>query len=283
MRLNKPNLKRRERPERVSLRKRGATAASALARGFAKAIGELFALAREMILIPAQAFLALAGLVGGWVLALWRVIWPLLKAAVRAGRRALEVAEREVTPGRAAVAVAVAASAALAIAQFSDYRGISIDSSAYAGVQSVVPAPRVELASTGSAQAWLGLPLAIAAAAIAIAALRRRPHLGRLLIVIGVILIAVSLLVVLPQGVDEGSASVLYADAHAELLGGFWAQLAAAVALIVCGPLISRHLIAGKARPAREMTPIRFPRVRKPLQRIGALRRRRGGVQGAGT
>ena len=65
-------------------------------------------------------------------------------AALRGLRTALRFAERVVTPERAVAFVVIAAAIILAASQFVDYRGVEIGAPAYAGVESVAPAPQTD-------------------------------------------------------------------------------------------------------------------------------------------
>ena len=73
--------------------------------------------------------------------------------------------------------------------------------------------------------------------------------------------IAVSLLVDLPSGLDEGSASLRFAGAHATLEDGFYAELAASGVLLYCGLLLALRPRAAR-RGARARRP--RPRPRRP-------------------
>ncbi|CAN5628320.1 hypothetical protein BH10ACT11_BH10ACT11_20830 [soil metagenome] len=229
---------------------------------------DIYAISREMLRIPIGAFFAVAEFAGAWVLKAWLVIWPLLKAAWRVGARVLGFLERELTPARGVALVAIAAAVALGASQFSDYRGVDIGSDAYAGVSNIAPAPQVELASAGSAHAWLGLPLALIAIGLVVLAFRRRAGLARLLAPLGLVVVAISLLVDLPKGLDEGDASMIYDQVHARLLSGFWTQLSAGVVLVVVGPILAAYLQGG--RRTRETAG--KPGGASMLSKLGSLR-----------
>ncbi len=243
MRMNKP-LERVKKlaPKRVP---RG------LPTGLRRTLFELWALLREMVRIPAQLFMRLAELAGGIVLAGWLVVWPLLVRFWRAAGVARIIAQNIITPARAALVVAAAASIGLVASQFADYSSISISTDSYAGVEAVAAAPQVESSSAGSAHLWIGIPLGVLALAV-VAASVRRWQAARLLPSIGIAVVAVSLLVDRPKGLDEGTAAIAYEGVQASLLGGFWAQLVCGVVLIVSAPLITRHMRAyrsGERRP----------------------------------
>ena len=182
-----------------------------------------------MLRIPVGLYMRAAEAAGRATLSAWRFVWPLLQALWRLLVDLFRLAEREVTPLRAALVVAAATAVALALSQFADYRTIAIGTADYAGVDTVAPAPEVDEASAGSAHAWVGLPLALAAIAAVAACAAGYRRAAWWLAPIGLITIAVSLIVDAPKGLDEGSAAIAYEGASASLLGGFWVQLACGV------------------------------------------------------
>lgn len=225
-----------------------------LVRGIVGVIAEALRIVREMLVIPAQLWVAIAEPAGAAVYAVWRrVVVPVAVAVSSLVRIALRWAQVHVTPARAALIVAVGAAAALAASQFVDYRGVSVGTPAYEGVETVAPAPEVDRGRelTGSAHAWVMLPLATAALVVIVLAVRGRWRLARLLIPLGVIVIAIAIVVDVPQGLDEGSAATAYEGAEAVLLEGFWAQLAAGAVLIVSGPLLAAWLRPERAAEAK--------------------------------
>jgi hypothetical protein len=256
MRLRKPGSKPSERANRGG------------SKGVSETVGktgtELLAIAREMLRIPAGLFMQVAEVAGAATLAAWRLVWPILRLVWHQIVRLFRVAEREVTPLRAALAVAAVAAIALAGAQVADYRSISTGTGDYAGFESVAPPPDVagETKSTGSAHAWLGIPLALAALIVVVACARGR-RVAWMLAPIGLAVIAISLIVDVPKGLDEGDAAVAYQGAEASLLGGFWVQIACGVLLVALAPLISRLLApgegAGTARAGRRLPWTRMP------------------------
>jgi hypothetical protein len=168
------------------------------------------------------------------------------------------VAEREVTPMRAALAVAATVALALALSQFADYRAIAIGTPEYIGVDQVASAPEVEESSGGSAHAWVGLPLALATlAVVAACAAGRRAALW--LVPIGMIVVAVSVFIDAPKGLDEGTTAVAYEGAKATLLGGFWVQLACGALLVALGPLINNLFPPGESAEERRRGWARMP------------------------
>lgn len=219
-----------------------------LGSGASTVLTEVLKVGREMLVIPAQLWIAAAEVVGSVVLAGWRRgLRPGLVAVLAASRAALRFGERHVTPGRAVTAVALAALAALAISQWLDYRAVSVGTDAYSGdIQVVAPAPEIETAVTGDAHGWVMVPLAAVGLAAVGFGLIRRPRAAHLLIVVGVAAIAISLIVDAPKGLDEGEAAIAYEGAKASLLEGFWLQIVAGGVLIACGLMLPAYL-----RPAR--------------------------------
>jgi hypothetical protein len=252
---------------------------SPLIRVFGTVLREGLGIVREMLAIPLQMWLAIAEPLGAAVLFVWeRLVLPVAVMVTELARRALEWAEDEVTPARAAVAVALGATAALAASQFFDYREVTAGTPAYSGVEAVAPAPPVSSDPTGAAHAWVMLPIAALALAVIVLATRGRWQLSRLLIPLGLIVIGVAILVDVPAGLDEGSAATEYQGAEASLLEGFWAQVAAGATLIVCGPLLASHLrpralgrrLTASTAAGRRRFAIRWPRRRKGEAALGS-------------
>ncbi len=221
-----------------------------------------------------------------------RPLWVVLR---RLAAAAFRLAERHVTPARAVAAVGLVAAGALAASQWLDYHSVSVGIDAYAGeVGAVAPAPEVESEIAGNAHAWVMVPIAAAALVVVAVALAGRRQVAVLLVPIGVAVIAISLIVDAPKGLDEGAATLTYEGASASLLEGFWVQIAAAVVLIACGFLLPRYLRPASARAieaARPTGPTLFEQlgaaVRKRTRERPATGRRRPRpkrkVQGAGT
>jgi hypothetical protein len=112
----------------------------------------------------------------------------------------------------------------------------------------------VDVKQAGEAHAYLLIPVAAVAAMLAVLALAtRRWQLGRLVALAGLIGIAIVLLIDLPKGLDEGSAGIGYAGAHAALRDGFYAELAASAVLVVCGLLLSINLRRARRPASRRM------------------------------
>jgi len=202
----------------------------------------------EVFVLVTGAWMAAAEIAGRLVLAAWLRARPLAIAGGRAAVAGVRLAQRRVRPAHGTLAVAAAAVAVLVVSQFVDYRGISVGTGEYAGVEQVAPAPEVSRDQTGDAHAWLVLPIAAAALiALAIAALGRR-RAAWLLIPAGAAVLAIGFFVDMPKGLDEGSSAIAYEGVKATLLEGFWAQLFAAGTLIVCGILLPVQLAALRDR-----------------------------------
>ena len=181
---------------------------------------------------------------------------------------------RLVSPARATVVVALAAVAALAASQLVDYRTVQIGAARYGRVAGVAAAPETAARTPRSAHGeWV---LVIDGAAVMIllaAALLRRPALTRLLVPLGAAVIAIALAVDRPDGLKTGRAGVAYQDAHAVLLGGFGAEIAAAGALALAGlalPLHARRETGRRrARPPRPTSAERRPTPSLESRRAG--------------
>jgi hypothetical protein len=171
------------------------------------------------------------------------------------------VLERTVTPLRTAAFVGAAAAVLLGVSQFFDYSGVTVDTEAYAGeVGTVAPAPVTGTESAGSAHLWVLLPIAICALALVIATYRGRPRLAGGVAICGLVGVAVSLAIDLPQGLNTGRPGLAFSGSDAVFLGGFWAQLSASVVLMLCGGLLalySRSAMTGttRQRPGKSRKP----------------------------
>jgi hypothetical protein len=212
----------------------------------------------------------------------WAWLWPRLRPllaflfhALAAGERlvrrslvllvrAAAAASRTVTPSRAAAFVLIAAGALLVASQFVDYRGVEIGQPGYAGLPDVAKAPTVDVRTAGAAHAYLLVPVGLAAMLLGVLAMRREARrLGLLVVALGVVSVAVILLVDLPAGLDEGSQTSRFAGASAVLDDGFYAELAAAGAMVLAGllyyarPCRIRINLSGRAASARRRRPRR--------------------------
>jgi len=168
------------------------------------------------------------------VLPAMRVAWRWVRAALRWG-------ERTVTPARGLALVAVAASIALGGSQFGDYRAVEVGAPEYAQVENVAPA-QVDRAMPRSAHGISVFAIAVASLFVILFAVWRNWRLARLLLFGGVAVVAITLFVDRPDGLDLGTAGEAYGGAHAVLLGSFWVQLFAGATLAVVGPLLAVQL-----------------------------------------
>jgi hypothetical protein len=192
------------------------------------------------------------------------------RAAALAARTATALSV-VITPRRATGAVIVVAGLALVASQFVDYRGVEIGQPGYAGLPEVARPPTVDVKTAGQAHAYVLIPVGALAAALGLlaAALPRR-RLGLLVAVLGLLSIAVILLVDLPSGLDAGAQTSRFAGASAVLEDGFYAELAAAGGMILCGllyyarPCLIRISSSGGAASARRRRPRR--RVSSPAR-----------------
>jgi len=161
-----------------------------------------------------------------------RVLLRATAAATRAATRA----SAALTPQRANCAVVLAAAACLVVAQFVTYRSVELGQPGYAGLEAAPPTAGAR--TPVDAHSFLLIPLALLAAAAAVAALSpRRRGLGRVVVALGLLSIAVIMLVDLPAGLDEGVLASRFSGATAVLESGFYAQLAAATGLVIGGLL----------------------------------------------
>jgi hypothetical protein len=223
-----------------------------------------------------SAFFAALGMLLNLAGAGWRFVRGPLRAAIIRLDRATRTASRAVTPARALAVVAAGALVLLALSQFADYRTISIGNDSYApGIQTVAPAPVAETDATGSAHSYLMVPLAIAGLVLLAAALTGRRRLCGAIALIGLAAVLVALLHDRPAGLDTGDRPLEYEGVKATLVGGFYAQIAAGLALIVSSLLLGREL--------RLASPAGSPRKRPSAEpsRLRLRRRRRPRVQGA--
>jgi hypothetical protein len=146
---------------------------------------------------------------------------------------------RKVTPRSTVAFVGAAAAVLLGASQFANYHGVAVDAPNYAGpVGSVAGAPLTGTETAGSAHLWLLLPVAFLALLFVIGAYRGDGRFAAGMVVCGIIGIAVALAIDLPQGLKTGRAGLAFYGAQAELLSGFWVEIAASAVLILCGCLL---------------------------------------------
>jgi hypothetical protein len=174
-------------------------------------------------------------------------------AAIRGATRASGV----VTPRRAACAVIVASSICLIVSQFVTFRSVEIGQPGYADLTAAAP-PTVGAKTAGEVSSYLLVPIALLAAIAGALALRpARRGLGRVVVALGLLGIALILIVDLPAGLDAGAQSSRFSGATAVLEAGFYAQLAAAAGLVIGGllyyarPCRIRINLSGRAASAR--------------------------------
>jgi hypothetical protein len=241
--------------------------------GFGRArsgLADLLAIARELLARPARLWLDAAEVAGEIVLTVWEaVVLPPLELCLRAVRAAVRLGDRVVTPARALALVALAAAIALGASQFSDYRAVEVGAGSYAGLEDVAPAPRMDVQTPRSAHGDAVLAVAVAALLVTGLALWRNRRLARLLFVLGAAAILITLLIDAPKGLREGRVAITYEGARATLLGAFWVQLSAAVALAVAGPLLAAQLGAERARRRDQRTRRRRAAATAPVAAAG--------------
>jgi len=188
--------------------------------------------------------------------------------AVRTSTRA----SAAISPERAICGVIAAAAACLLASQFVDYRGVEVGGPGYAGLPEAARAPTVDAQTPIDAHSYLLVAVGLLAAVLALAAARRRrPQLGRVVFVLGLLSAAVVLLVDRPAGLDAGSQASLFSGATAVLEDGFYAELAAAGGLMLGGALL---VLAPKATARYHARPCRT-RTNSYARAVSALRRRR--------
>ncbi|HEY7456294.1 MAG TPA: hypothetical protein VH703_03375 [Solirubrobacterales bacterium] len=207
-----------------------------------------------------------------------RMAWlekRLLRLAAWA-RRTARAASAVLTPQRAIGLAILAAAACLLAAQFVEYRAVEVGQPGYAGLPAA-RAPTVAAETAGQAHAYLLAPVALLAGLLALAALRneRRRGLGRIVFALGLLSLAVILLVDLPSGLDEGAATARFAGASAVLYDGFYAELAAALGLILGGALLlGAHRAPIGHRPRKPSLARNSRCALAPRLRRGSARRR---------
>jgi len=184
---------------------------------------------------------------------------------------AATAASAVVTPRRAAGAAIVAAGLLLVASQFIDYRAVEIGQPGYADLPTVAAPPTVDARTAGEAHSYLLVPVGLLAAALGVlAARRRRPRLGLLVVALGLLSLALILLVDRPDGLDVGAQAARFSGATAVLDDGFYAELAAAGGLVICGllyyarPCLIRISSSGRAASARRRRP--RPRASSPAR-----------------
>ena len=232
----------------------------ALLRGALVALGEVYKLGREMLVIPAQLWLLVAEVVGGAALRVWlRIIVPAVRSAWALLVALYYVSAHNVTPRRTVAAVAVAAAAALVVSQWLDYRAVSVGTPAHQGeVDLVAPAPDIARDRAGEAHAWVMIPIAALGATGVLLAYRGRMRGGWLAVAAGLGAVGIAAGIDAPKGLDEGPAAIAYEGASAHLLEGFLAQIASGAALAGAALLLLAYA-RREAAPARRNAAARRP------------------------
>jgi hypothetical protein len=194
-----------------------------------------------------------------------------LARQARAGAAATaDAAQRHVTPRSTVAFVGIAAAVGLGVAQFFDFHGVAVDAPEYAGeVGNTASVPIVATETAGSAHLWVLIPIAVAAIVLIVAAYRGERRLAGAVALCGLLGLAVSLAIDLPQGLDAGRAGLAFSGSQAVLLQGFWAEVACSAVLVLCGGLLALY--------SRDM-PAGTRGRRRPAARRGRVRREDGGI-----
>jgi hypothetical protein len=168
------------------------------------------------------------------------------------------------TPPRVLGLVVAAGGVALIASQFIDYRAVEIGQPGYADLPGAASPPTEDVKTAGEAHSYLLVPLGAAAIVLGLlAAGRTRRRLGLAVAGLGLVALATILLVDLPNGLDAGTQTSRYAGATAVLEDGFYAELAAAAALLIAGllyyarPCRIRISLSGRAASGRRRRPRR--------------------------
>jgi len=180
------------------------------------------------------------------------------------GSATATAAERHVTPLSTVAVVGVAAAIGLGVSQFFDFHGVAVDAPEYAGeVGSVANVPIVGRQTAGSAHLWVLIPVAVAAIVLIIGAYRGGPPRAGGVVICGLLGLAVALAIDLPQGLDAGRPGLAFSGSQAELLQGFWAEVACSAVLMLCGGLLALYSRDVPARTRRRSRSARRRRVRR--------------------
>lgn len=165
----------------------------------------------------------------------------VIERLIPAAGRGTDLASAAIDPVRTGAFSCLIAAGLLIGSQFLDYRGVAVGAPLYEGQIAVdAPAPVTATAVTGSAHLWLLIPVAIGAGFLAVGILRGGSrNLAIAIAALGLITVAVALVIDLPKALDPVNA-LPYSDATTRLLGGFWAQLSAGIALVASGAVLFR-------------------------------------------
>ena len=196
-----------------------------------------------------------------------RVIARVERRTRRIGRatvRAATAASAALDPRRATGAAIVLAGALLVVSQFVHFSGVEIGQPGYADLPAVANPPTVDLRTAGEAHAYLLVPVGLAAMLLGLGCGRReRRGWGLAVAALGAVGLVVALTIDLPAGLDVGAESARFSGAVAVLKNGFYAELAAAAALVLSGlvyyarPCRIRISLSGRAASARRRRPRR--------------------------
>jgi hypothetical protein len=94
------------------------------------------------------------------------------------------------------------------------------------------------------------IPIAAAAVFLVIATYHGHTRFAGAVSLCGLLGLAVAIAIDLPQGLDAGRPGLAFSGAQAELLQGFWAEVASSAVLILCGGLLAHYSrgMAGERR-----------------------------------
>jgi hypothetical protein len=145
----------------------------------------------------------------------------------------------------------------------------------YLKVEQVAQPPQVQTAMPRSAHGVSVFAIAVACLFVTFFAVWRNYRLARLLLFLGLAVVAITLFIDRPEGLRLGTAGEAYAGAQALLLGSFWVQLFSGVTLAVVGPLLALQLRAERAAHRRRPR-ARHPGEREPVKSRRAPRLRPG-------
>ncbi len=213
-----------------------------------------------------KLFAALIALLAelGAILASW--LAERTRASATATARAVEL---HVTPRSTVAFVGLAAAVGLGVSQFFDYHGVAVDAPNYAGeVGATARVPVVGTETAGSAHLWVLIPVAVAAIVLIAGAYRGERRLAGAVTLCGLLGLAVAVAIDLPQGLDAGRPGLAFSGSEAQLLQGFWAEVACSAVLMLCGGLLALY--------SRGVAPVRRGGSRRARRR--RARREDGGI-----
>ena len=244
-----------ERTRRSGERARDAT--SRVGRRIAPPLAAILSLP----IVGAAAVIAFASRGGAWI------------------ARQIDTLSEIMRPERVLGGVAAASCVLLGLSQFVHYAAVEVDAPGYHGnIARIASAPMAAPRDAGSAHAYVLLGVAALALVLTLLTLRGRWRLGRLVALCGLIGVAVTLAIDLPQGLDAGRAGVAYAGSAARLTEGFYAELSASLALALSGALLAvlEHRAHPAARSRRRGSRRGARRASPRSARLGAARWRWG-------